>query len=35
MGQITFDNYTATTCNFFANTIHYVNVVLTPIVYSE
>ena len=32
MGQIMFCNYTVTTCNFFAITIHYVNVVLTPTV---
>ena len=33
MGNITFTNYTVTTCNFFVITMHCVNIVLTPIVF--
>jgi len=35
MGQITFGNYTVTTCNFFVITMHYGYVVVTPTVYQN
>ena len=33
MGQITFSNYTVTTCNFFLIIIHYINAILTTTVH--